>query len=51
LLDEPFSHLDNQNSEKAMELMLEEAKERNACIVFADLERIDYFPYTRLFHL
>jgi ABC-type lipoprotein export system ATPase subunit len=51
LLDEPFSHLDNQNSEKAMELMLEEAKERKAGIVFADLERIDYFPFTRLFHL
>lgn len=51
LLDEPFSHLDNQNSEKAMELMLEEAKLRNAAILFADLERIDYFPFTRLFHL
>lgn len=51
LLDEPFSHLDNRNSEKAMELMLEEAKLRNATIIFADLERIDYFPFTRLFHL
>lgn len=51
LLDEPFSHLDNNNSEKAMELMLEEAKARNATIIFADLERIDYFPFTRLFHL
>jgi putative ABC transport system ATP-binding protein len=51
LLDEPFSHLDNANSEKAMELILEEAKERNACILFADLERIEFFPYTRLLHL
>jgi ABC-type lipoprotein export system ATPase subunit len=51
LLDEPFSHLDNKNSEIAMELMLEEARLRNACIVFADLERIDYFPFTRLYHL
>jgi ABC-type lipoprotein export system ATPase subunit len=51
LLDEPFSHLDNQNAERAMELMLEECKQRNATIVFADLERIDYFPFTRLFHL
>ncbi len=51
LLDEPFSHLDNNNAQKAMELMLEEAEARNACIVFADLERIDYFPHTRLFHL
>ncbi|MEO5564208.1 MAG: ATP-binding cassette domain-containing protein [Chitinophagaceae bacterium] len=51
LLDEPFSHLDTDNSKKAMGLMLEEARQRKACIVFADLERIDYFPYTRLFHL
>jgi putative ABC transport system ATP-binding protein len=51
LLDEPFSHLDDKNSQNAMQLMLEEAKLRNAAIIFADLERIDYFPYTRLFHL
>ena len=51
LLDEPFSHLDTANSQLAMELMLEESKKRNATILFADLERIDYFPFTRLFHL
>jgi putative ABC transport system ATP-binding protein len=51
LLDEPFSHLDNKNSEKAMELMLEEANARKATIIFADLERIDFFPFTRLYHL
>jgi ABC-type lipoprotein export system ATPase subunit len=51
LLDEPFSHLDDRNSQKAMQLMLEEAQSRRAAIVFADLERIDYFPFTRIFHL
>lgn len=51
LLDEPFSHLDNANSEKAMQLMLEEAQSRSSAIIFADLERIDYFPYTRIFRL
>jgi putative ABC transport system ATP-binding protein len=51
LLDEPFSHLDNANIEKAMELILEEAKARNACILFADLERSDIYPYTRILHL
>jgi ABC-type lipoprotein export system ATPase subunit len=51
LLDEPFSHLDNANSEKAMQLILEEVKQRNACILFADLERIEFFPYTKLLHL
>ena len=51
LLDEPFSHLDNNNSIMAMELMMEEAKQRGAAIIFADLERIEFFPYTKLFHL
>jgi putative ABC transport system ATP-binding protein len=51
LLDEPFSHLDNANAEKAMELILEEAKLRQACVVFADLERFNPYPYTRLLHL
>jgi ABC-type lipoprotein export system ATPase subunit len=51
LLDEPFSHLDNANSEKAMQLMIEEANARKAAIIFADLERIDYFPYQQLYHL
>lgn len=51
LLDEPFSHLDNRNAEKAMELMLEEAAARGASIIFADLERIDFFPFTRIFYL
>jgi ABC-type lipoprotein export system ATPase subunit len=51
LLDEPFSHLDNNNSRHAMTLMLEEANARQASIIFADLERIEFFPFTRLFHL
>ena len=51
LLDEPFSHLDTQNSQNAMQLMLQESKKRNAAIIFADLERIDYFPYEKLYHL
>ena len=51
LLDEPFSHLDENNAKRAMELMLEEADARGAAIVFADLERIDFFPFTRLYHL
>jgi putative ABC transport system ATP-binding protein len=51
LLDEPFSHLDNANAEKAMELILEEAKLRQACVVFADLERFNPYPFTRLLHL
>lgn len=51
LLDEPFSHLDENNAQKAMQLMDEESRLRGAAIIFADLERIDYFPDTKLFHL
>lgn len=51
MLDEPFSHLDNVNAKKAMELILEECKSRNACILLADLERVDFFPYTKLLNL
>jgi ABC-type lipoprotein export system ATPase subunit len=51
LLDEPFSHLDTNNARKAMDLILQEAKSREATIVLADLERIEFFPYTRLYHL
>ena len=51
LLDEPFSHLDNDNAVKAMELILEEATLRNACVLFADLERFNPYPQTRLLKL
>jgi putative ABC transport system ATP-binding protein len=51
LLDEPFSHLDDNNAKKAMQLILQESQARHAAIVFADLERVDHFPFTRLFHL
>lgn len=51
LLDEPFSHLDNNNTNKAIELILEEAASRKACILLADLERIDSYPFTQLYHL
>ena len=51
LLDEPFSHLDKKNAVKAMELILEEVDKRKATIIFADLERTEFFPETRLLHL
>jgi ABC-type lipoprotein export system ATPase subunit len=51
ILDEPFSHLDNVNRLTGMELMMEEAHARNASIILADLERVDFFPYTKIFHL
>ena len=51
MLDEPFSHLDNINRQTAMELMMEEAHSRGAAACARDLERADFFPYTKLFYL
>jgi ABC-type lipoprotein export system ATPase subunit len=49
LLDEPFSHLDENNRMKAMELIKEEAEERKASIVLADLKEIEYFKAEKKF--
>lgn len=51
LMDEPFSHLDDANSQKAMELILEEVRERKAAVIFAELERVDYYPATKVYYL
>ncbi|HMJ46510.1 MAG TPA: ATP-binding cassette domain-containing protein [Ferruginibacter sp.] len=51
LMDEPFSHLDEDNRIKAMELIQEEATIRNAGIIFADLNIIPYFNATRVIQL
>jgi ABC-type lipoprotein export system ATPase subunit len=51
LLDEPFSHLDENNRKKAMELMEEEAALRKASIILADLKAIEYFKADRTLHL
>ena len=42
LLDEPYSHLDDANRQKAMELIYDECKKREAAMVFADLKIIDF---------
>ncbi len=51
LLDEPFSHLDESNRQKAMQLMEDEAAERNASIILTDLKKIDYFKSERILYL
>jgi putative ABC transport system ATP-binding protein len=51
LLDEPFSHLDEGNSVKAMELMLQEAAARKAAIILADLRETAYFNASRTIYL
>ncbi len=51
LLDEPFSHLDEANRKKAMQLMEEETMARNAAIVLADLKAIEYFNAAKTIYL
>ena len=51
ILDEPFSHLDEANSKKAMELMEEEADKRAAGIILADLEHNSFFNADITLHL
>lgn len=51
LLDEPFSHLDESNQQKAMELIEEEVLERKAAIILADLKQISNFKADRIIYL
>ena len=51
LLDEPFSHLDDDNRKLAMELIEEEVHLRNAGIILADLKTTDHFNATKTFNL
>ena len=51
LLDEPFSHLDENNRQIAMQLMEEEAAERKATIILTDLKKIEYFSFERVLYL
>jgi len=51
LLDEPFSHLDESNRKKAMELMEEEVDLRKAAIILADLRAIEYFKADKTLNL
>ncbi|MDX2001509.1 MAG: ATP-binding cassette domain-containing protein [Chitinophagales bacterium] len=51
LLDEPFSHLDENNIRKASQLIIEEAKKRNAGVIVASLGSDIYFDYTKKIQL
>lgn len=51
LLDEPYSHLDEANREKAMGLIYEECAKRNAAMVFADLKPVDFFKDEKIIYL
>lgn len=51
LLDEPYSHLDEDNRKKAMELIYEECSARQAAMVFADLKPIELLKNEKILYL
>lgn len=51
LLDEPFSHLDDNNRKLAMELIDEEVQSRKACIILADLKQTEFYRSDKLLNL
>ena len=51
LLDEPYSHLDEMNRKKAMELIYEECEKRGAAMIFADLKALDFLKGERIVYL
>ena len=51
LMDEPFSHLDKENTAKAAALIAEVVARNNAGFLLADLDENTFFPYTQTLHL
>jgi putative ABC transport system ATP-binding protein len=51
LLDEPFSHLDDNNRKLAMDLIEEEADLRKACIILADLKQTEFYHSEKILKL
>lgn len=51
IMDEPFSHLDKNNINKAAALIEAECKKRNAGFILTDLEEDDHFNYTKFLNL
>lgn len=51
IMDEPFSHLDKNNIEKAAALIHTECKKRNAGFILTDLEDDNHFDYTKFLDL
>ena len=51
LLDEPFSHLDHDNTQKAIHLIQQTCVENKAGLIIADLDYNRYFPYNHCYSL
>ncbi|NSL89513.1 ATP-binding cassette domain-containing protein [Chitinophaga sp. Mgbs1] len=51
LMDEPFSHLDEDNTQRAAALIADECKARNAGFILTDLDNDQHFSYDVHYHL
>jgi len=51
LLDEPFSHLDNHNQQKAIQLIQSVIETKKAGLILLDLEPDNHFSYTQSLQL
>ena len=51
LLDELYSHLDEDNRTKAMELIYDECDKRNAAMIFADLKPLNFLKEEKIVYL
>ncbi|PSL49228.1 putative ABC transport system ATP-binding protein [Chitinophaga niastensis] len=51
LMDEPFSHLDQENAQRAAALIADECKARNAGFILTDLDNDQHFQYDVHYHL
>jgi putative ABC transport system ATP-binding protein len=51
IMDEPFSHLDKNNIDKASALIETECRKRNAGFILTDLEDDNHFQYTKVLNL
>lgn len=51
LMDEPFSHLDHQNTAIAASLIIQVVQRNNAGLLLADLDENNFFPYHKTYML
>jgi len=51
IMDEPFSHLDHGNINKAAALIAEECSKRKAGFLLTDLDEDNHFEYTKVINL
>lgn len=51
IMDEPFSHLDEDNAQRAASLIAEECKARKAGFILTDLDHDNRFEYDTLYNL